>query len=249
MNKVISTLDAPQAIGPYSQAIEANGTLYISGQIPIDPKTGQLSTADIKTQTKLVMDNIGAILKAAGYEFRNVVKTTCLLADISDFAAMNEVYAEYYKENPPARSAFAVKDLPKGARLEIETIAVADTLTEKFSSMAKNIFDEVAEKAKQAYPNNGGTGFATSDNKAEEPKQEAKPEPQPEPKQEAQPEPEKPRQIAPESTAYDAEENKTTETSAQEKTTEQKINESIDEAKEKIKNFFNGLMDEIKKAK
>lgn len=124
MKKVISTPDAPQAIGPYSQAIEANGTLYISGQIPLDPKTGELSTADIKSQTRLVMNNIGAILKAAGYDYSDVVKTTCLLADISDFAAMNEVYGEYYKTNSPARSAFAVKDLPKGARLEIETIAV-----------------------------------------------------------------------------------------------------------------------------
>ncbi len=124
MKSIIHTDDAPKAIGPYSQAVEAGGTLYISGQIPIDPKTSELSTADIKSQTKLVMDNIGAILHAAGYDYKDVVKTTCLLADISDFAAMNEVYAGYFPTNPPARSAFAVKDLPKGARIEIETIAV-----------------------------------------------------------------------------------------------------------------------------
>ena len=123
MKKVIHTDNAPKAIGPYSQAIEANGMLFVSGQIPINPQTGELSNGTIQEQTKLVMDNIGAILKAAGYGYENIVKTTCLLADINDFAAMNKVYAEYFKENPPARSAFAVKDLPKGARLEIEVMA------------------------------------------------------------------------------------------------------------------------------
>ena len=123
MKKVIHTDNAPKAIGPYSQAIEAKGMLFVSGQIPINPQTGELSNGTIQEQTKLVMDNIGAILKAAGYGYENIVKTTCLLADISDFADMNKVYAEYFKENPPARSAFAVKDLPKGARLEIEVMA------------------------------------------------------------------------------------------------------------------------------
>ena len=123
MKTIIHTDNAPKAIGPYSQAIEANGMLFVSGQIPINPQTGELSNGTIQEQTKLVMDNIGAILKAAGYGYENIVKTTCLLADISDFADMNKVYAEYFKENPPARSAFAVKDLPKGARLEIEVIA------------------------------------------------------------------------------------------------------------------------------
>ncbi|MCR5454548.1 MAG: RidA family protein [Bacteroidales bacterium] len=123
MKKVIHTDNAPKAIGPYSQAIEAGGMLFVSGQIPINPQTGELSNGTIQEQTKLVMDNIGAILKAAGYGYENIVKTTCLLADINDFADMNKVYAEYFKENPPARSAFAVKDLPKGARLEIEVIA------------------------------------------------------------------------------------------------------------------------------
>ena len=123
MKKVIHTDNAPKAIGPYSQAIEAGGMLFVSGQIPINPQTGELSDGTIQEQTKLVMNNIGAILKAAGLGYENIVKTTCLLADISDFAEMNKVYAEYFPTNPPARSAFAVKDLPKGARLEIEVIA------------------------------------------------------------------------------------------------------------------------------
>ena len=123
MKNIIHTDNAPKAIGPYSQAVMAGGMLFVSGQIPINPQTGELSTADISEQTKLVMDNIGAILKAAGLSYENIVKTTCLLADISDFADMNKVYAEYFPTNPPARSAFAVKDLPKGARLEIEVIA------------------------------------------------------------------------------------------------------------------------------
>ncbi|MBQ5549876.1 MAG: RidA family protein [Bacteroidales bacterium] len=123
MKTIIHTDNAPKAIGPYSQAVMAGGMLFVSGQIPINPQTGELSTADISEQTKLVMDNIGAILKAARLSYENIVKTTCLLADINDFAAMNKVYAEYFPTNPPARSAFAVKDLPKGARLEIEVIA------------------------------------------------------------------------------------------------------------------------------
>ena len=120
---IISTDKAPKAIGPYSQAVETGNMLFVSGQIPIDPKTNQLSEGTIKEQTRLVLENIGEILKAAGYDYENVVKTTCLLSDIKDFGDMNEVYAEFFKTNPPARSAFAVKDLPKGAKLEIEVIA------------------------------------------------------------------------------------------------------------------------------
>jgi 2-iminobutanoate/2-iminopropanoate deaminase len=123
MKKVIFTELAPKAIGPYSQAIEANGTLYISGQIPLIPATGQMPEG-IKEQTKQVMENIGAILKAAGYSYSNVVKSTCLLSDMENFKAMNEVYGEYYKENPPARAAYGVVKLPLGALIEIETIAV-----------------------------------------------------------------------------------------------------------------------------
>jgi len=123
MKKAIHTDKAPKAIGPYSQAIETGNMLFVSGQIPIIPQTGELSQGSISEQTKLVMDNIGEILKEAGYNYNNIVKTTCLLADIKDFQEMNNVYGGYFSENPPARSAFAVKDLPKGAKLEIEVIA------------------------------------------------------------------------------------------------------------------------------
>ncbi|MBR8534914.1 RidA family protein [Carboxylicivirga sediminis] len=124
MKKVISTSNAPGAIGPYSQAIESNGTLYISGQVPVNPATGKVVEGGIKEQTEQVMKNIAAILEEAGYTFADVVKSTCLLSDMSNFAAMNEVYGSYYKENPPARAAFAVKELPLGVMVEIETIAV-----------------------------------------------------------------------------------------------------------------------------
>lgn len=120
--KVIHTDNAPKAVGPYSQAIEANGMLFISGQIPVDPATGKMPEG-IEAQTEQVMKNIAAILKEAGYTFDNVIKSTCLLSDIAFFKPMNEVYAKYYTSNPPARAAFAVKDLPLGALVEIETIA------------------------------------------------------------------------------------------------------------------------------
>ncbi|HEY4786284.1 MAG TPA: RidA family protein [Bacteroidales bacterium] len=124
MKRVISSSGAPSAIGPYSQAIEVNGTLYVSGQIPIDPKTGKLVDGNIKEQTHQVLKNIGAILREAGYNYDDVVKSTCLLANMDDFKEMNEVYAEYYKETPPARAAYGVVRLPLGALIEIETIAV-----------------------------------------------------------------------------------------------------------------------------
>jgi len=124
MKRIIKTPDAPSAIGPYSQAVEINKTLYISGQIAIDPETGQFVEGDITVQTNQVMKNIEAILQAAGYSFQEVVKSTCLLSDMADFKAMNEVYSQYYFENQPARAAFAVKTLPLGALIEIETIAV-----------------------------------------------------------------------------------------------------------------------------
>ncbi len=124
MKRVINTSNAPTAIGPYSQAIEVNGTLYISGQIPIDPKTGKLVEGGIKQQAQQVLINIGAILKEAGYDYSNVVKSTCLLASMDDFKEMNEVYAQYYKENTPARAAYGVVKLPLGALIEIETVAV-----------------------------------------------------------------------------------------------------------------------------
>ncbi len=124
MKKVISTPDAPQAIGPYSQAIKAGNMVFISGQIPLDPKTGELVGGHIAEQTEQVMKNLEAILSAAGCNFQNVVKTTCLLSDIANFKTMNEIYGRYFPNNPPARAAFAVKDLPLGALIEIEAVVV-----------------------------------------------------------------------------------------------------------------------------
>lgn len=124
MKKVIFTDQAPAAIGPYSQAIEINGQLFVSGQVPVNPETGKVVDGGIKEQTEQVMKNIEAILKEAGYSFSDVIKSTCLLSDMSNFAAMNEIYGSYYKENPPARAAFAVKELPLGVMVEIETIAI-----------------------------------------------------------------------------------------------------------------------------
>jgi 2-iminobutanoate/2-iminopropanoate deaminase len=124
MKKIFTTSKAPAAIGPYSQAVEMRNTLYVSGQIPIDPQTGKLVAGDITVQTEQVFKNIAAILDVAGYTFSDVVKSTCLLSDITNFKAMNEVYGKYYKEKHPARAAFAVRDLPMGALIEIETIAM-----------------------------------------------------------------------------------------------------------------------------
>ncbi|MHC1776491.1 MAG: RidA family protein [Lentimicrobium sp.] len=123
MKKVIFTEHAPKAIGPYSQAIETNGMLFISGQVPIDPATGKIVEGGIREQTEQVMKNIGSILKAAGYSYSDVVKSTCLLSDMANFSEMNEIYGSYYNENPPARAAYGVVRLPLGALIEIETIA------------------------------------------------------------------------------------------------------------------------------
>lgn len=121
--KIINTNKAPKAIGPYSQAVEANGMLFISGQVPVNATTGQIPEG-IEAQTEQVMKNIEAILIEAGYSFKHVIKSTCLLSDMANFKAMNEVYAKYYPSEAPARAAFAVKGLPLGALVEIETIAV-----------------------------------------------------------------------------------------------------------------------------
>ncbi len=120
--KKISTDKAPAAIGPYSQAIMAGDFLYASGQIPINPATGAVEAKDITGQAEQSMKNVGEILKAAGATYDNVVKTTCFLAEIADFAAFNEVYARYFTQNP-ARSCVAVKDLPKGVLCEVEVVA------------------------------------------------------------------------------------------------------------------------------
>ena len=122
MLKKIATDKAPAAIGPYSQAVIAGDFLYASGQIGFNPANGIIEAEDIEGQTEQVMKNIGAILAEAGVDYSNVVKTTCLLADINDFAAFNSVYAKYFTEKP-ARSCFAVKDIPKGALCEVEVIA------------------------------------------------------------------------------------------------------------------------------
>lgn len=124
MKRIIATDKAPAAIGPYSQAVEVNGTLYVSGQVPLVPDTMKIVGGGIKEQTQQVMKNIEAILSEAGYSFADVVKSTCLLSDMANFKAMNEVYGECYQVNPPARAAFAVKELPLGVMVEIETIAV-----------------------------------------------------------------------------------------------------------------------------
>jgi 2-iminobutanoate/2-iminopropanoate deaminase len=123
MKRIIFTEKAPRPVGPYSQAVEHNGILFIAGQVPIDPATGKLVEGSIQEQTEQVMLNIGAILEAAGYAFSDVVKSSCLLAEMADFKAMNEVYGRFYPDNPPARVAFAAKQLPLGALIEIETMA------------------------------------------------------------------------------------------------------------------------------
>ena len=125
MFQYTDTKNAPGAIGPYSQAILSNGFLYASGQIPINPSTGNIDADTISGQTEQVCKNVSAILEANGMTFDNVIKTTCFLAEISDFAAFNDVYAEYFSSKP-ARSCVAVKDIPKGALCEIEIIAVAN---------------------------------------------------------------------------------------------------------------------------
>ncbi len=121
--KELSTKNAPAAIGPYSQGIESNGFVYVSGQLPIDPATGQFAEGGIQAEARQSLTNIKNILAEAGLTMRDVVKVTVLLSDINDFAAVNEVYAEFFEDPYPARSAFAVAALPKGANIEIEAIA------------------------------------------------------------------------------------------------------------------------------
>ena len=122
--KAVHTTQAPAAIGPYSQAIEVNGFVFASGQIPIDPATGEFVEGGIQEQTRQALTNASNILKQAGTDLNHVVKTTVFLSSITDFAAMNEIYAQFFTEPYPARSAVAVKDLPKGALVEVEVLAV-----------------------------------------------------------------------------------------------------------------------------
>lgn len=124
MKTVISTQAAPQAIGPYSQAIKANGFLFISGQIPLDPVTGEVVYGGIEMQTQQVLNNLKGILQQEGLSFANAVKTTVFLQDMNDFAAMNKIYAEYFQTEPPARSTVQVAKLPRNVAVEIELVAV-----------------------------------------------------------------------------------------------------------------------------
>lgn len=122
-NKVVVSNNAPSAIGPYSQAIKAGNSIFVSGQLGLNPKTGNFDADDIKVQTKQSLENLKSILQEEGYSLSDVVKTTVLLKDIAEFGDMNAIYAEYFKEPYPARSAFQVVALPKGGRVEIEAIA------------------------------------------------------------------------------------------------------------------------------
>lgn len=122
MKKIIATNNAPAAIGPYSQAVELNGTLFISGQIPVNPATGEMPQG-IEAQTRQVLKNIGAILEADGLTYNDVVKTTVMIANMADFAAMNAVYAEFFTQDKPARVCFQAAALPKNAFVEIEAVA------------------------------------------------------------------------------------------------------------------------------
>ena len=123
MKRAVSSPDAPKAIGPYSQAVRAGDLLFLSGQVPLDPATGTIVDGDISVQTRRVMDNLGAVLKSAGLSFANVARTTIFLADMNDFAKVNEVYGSYFTEPFPARATVQVARLPKDARVEIDAIA------------------------------------------------------------------------------------------------------------------------------
>lgn len=126
MLRKIETPNAPQAIGPYSQAVKAGGLVFISGQIPLDPESGQMTAVDVIGQTRQVMENIKAILEAEGMGFENVAKTTIYLTDLSDFGRVNDVYGSYFGDAPPARATVQVAALPKGAKVEIEAVATED---------------------------------------------------------------------------------------------------------------------------
>ena len=127
MKKIISTKEAPAAVGPYSQAVRVGSTVYCAGQIPLDPKSGQIVPGDIGAQTRRVLENIAAVLRAESLAFEDIVKTTIFLTNLSDFQTVNEIYGSYFKKEPPARSTVQVPALPKGANVEIEVIAVANS--------------------------------------------------------------------------------------------------------------------------
>lgn len=126
MKKIVSTTEAPAAVGPYSQAVRVGQFVFTAGQIPLDPKSGQIVSDDISEQTRRVLDNLSAVLRAENLTFSHIVKTTIFLTDMNDFVKVNEIYATYFSDLPPARSTVQVSALPKGARVEIECIAVSD---------------------------------------------------------------------------------------------------------------------------
>ena len=125
MKKIVSTTEAPAAVGPYSQAVRIGPMLFTAGQIPLDPQSGQIISQDVGEQTRRVLDNLTAVLRAENMDFSNIVKTTVFMTNLGDFQTMNEVYASYFKDQPPARSTVQVSALPKGAQVEIDVIAVA----------------------------------------------------------------------------------------------------------------------------
>ena len=126
MKEIISTENAPSAIGPYSQAVKTGNMVFVSGQIPIDPKTGEFVSAEVAEQTEQVLKNLSAVLEAAGSSLNNVVKTTVFLADMNDFAAMNEIYGRFFSDNKPARATVQAARLPRDARVEIEAIGLIE---------------------------------------------------------------------------------------------------------------------------
>jgi 2-iminobutanoate/2-iminopropanoate deaminase len=134
MKKIISTTEAPAAVGPYSQAIRIGNFVFCSGQIPLDPKTAQMIQGDISAQTRRVMENISAILRAEGLTFENIIKTTIFLTNLADFQIVNELYGSYFKSDPPARSTIQVSALPKGASIEIEVIAAANPVSKSIDT-------------------------------------------------------------------------------------------------------------------
>lgn len=125
MKKIVATTEAPAAVGPYSQAVRIGPMLFTAGQIPLDPQSGQIVSENVAEQTARVLDNLTAVLKAEGMDFSNIVKTTVFMTNLGDFATMNDIYASYFKDAPPARSTVQVSALPKGAQVEIECVAVA----------------------------------------------------------------------------------------------------------------------------
>lgn len=125
MKKIVSTTEAPAAVGPYSQAVRIGPMLFTAGQIPLDPRSGQIVSQDVAEQTRRVLDNLTGVLKAEGMDFSHIVKTTVFMTNLDDFQTMNEIYATYFKDQPPARSTVQVSALPKGAKIEIEVVAAA----------------------------------------------------------------------------------------------------------------------------